>query len=306
MVKMNSKILADNIIEEVKEKLSNPKYKSITKPHIVTIKVGDDPLSNILLENKKKVCEELDIEFRVYEYKEDVTTDHLKKIISKLSLLPTITGISIQTPLPDHINLQELIDDIDPIKDIEGVTNVQAGMLQLGTQNKSKLVPYTAAAIYDILYSTDLKFDTVTVIGSDNYTGKTLIRRLLEENNINIISCPSSSSNIQKYTTESSVVILTSGKPESFSRRYFYGDGKKFIIDAALNVNDDGKLCGSLDLKDLKELYNSRNFTYTPVPDGIDLVLIAEFLNNICTAYDNQFDFMWNYCGNLKASSNNI
>ena len=199
-----------------------------------------------------------------------------------------------------------MIDEIDPIKDIDGVTLTQAGMLQLGIKDKHRLIPCEAKAILDILYTlTDLSIDTVTVVGSDNYVGKA-VTALLQENNASVASCTSDSKMIEKYTHNSSVIILTSKNPKYFTCRYLYGDGGKFIIDASLNIDENGNVCGDLDIESLNELYTSSNFMYTPVPGGVDVVILAEMLKNICIAYDNQFDFIWKYCENLSISSKGI
>ena len=87
MIRVNGEILANKIKNRVKDILCDDKYKSIPKPHIVVIQVGDNPIANLCIENKRKTCEEAGIKFSLYKYKESVTTDHLKEVITKLSLL---------------------------------------------------------------------------------------------------------------------------------------------------------------------------------------------------------------------------
>ena len=287
MHKLETSVYVDAITKNVKERLNDDKYKLICKPHIVVIKVGDDPSSNKLLEHKKLACEKLGIKFKIYDYKSSVTTEYLKTIISKLSLDPSVTGIIVQTPLPEHINERELIDEIDPIKDIEGVTLTQSGMLHLGVINKNLLIPYIAKAICKIIFnSKELQYDSlITVMGSDNYIGKAVIS-ILEQENIGLVSCPSNVKNIDIYTDKSSILVLVSLENSVYnSYRYLYGETKKLLINVSSNIININK---------------QNSLTNLVIADDLEELIIAEMLDNICIAYENQFDFIWKYCKNLK------
>ena len=286
---------SDDKMKDIKKQLYD-KYKLIGKPHVVVIKVGDNPETDTLLEHKKSACEKVGIKFSTYVYKSSVTTEHLKKIITRLSLKPTVTGIVIQTPLPDHINERELIDEIDPLKDIEGVTLTQAGMLHLGIDNKNVIVPYIAKAVYKaILDSKELQHDPlITVIGSDHYIGKAIVS-LLEEKNIGVISCPSNVKNIDNYTDKSSMLVLISLGNSIYScYRYLYGDTKKVLIDLSGNTIDIDSIERKL----------ADSFTYL-TSDDLEELIITEMIDNISIAYMNQFDFIWNYCQNLNIKPDN-
>lgn len=295
MYKFETSVYVDAITKNVKERLNDDKYKLICKPHIVVIKVGDDLNSNKLLEHKKLACEKLGIKFKIYDYKSSVTTEHLKTIISKLSLDPAVTGIIIQTPLPEHINERELIDEIDPIKDIEGVTLTQSGMLHLGIINKNLLIPYIAKAICKIiLNSKEIQYNSlITVIGSDNYIGKAVVS-ILEQKNIGVTSCSSNVKNIDIYTDKSSILVLVSLEDSVYnSYRYLYGETKKLLINISSNI---------IDIDNFKQNSNlsENSFANLTIADDLEELIIAEMLDNICIAYENQFDFIWKYCKNLK------
>lgn len=304
---IDGKALAKKVREEVKQKLQDDKFKSIPAPHLVVIQVGDDPASNIYIRNKKKACEEVGIKFSHYHYKEDTPEDHLIEVIKKLSLTPTVTGILVQLPLPDHIDTEKVIEAINPDKDVDGFTTTQAGMLQLGMKDKRRLLPCTAKGIIRLLETvTDLEGKKITVVGRSNIVGKPTAQ-LLQEKNATVTLCHSKTSiyDIQDYTSDSDIVILAVGKPEYFDSRYFYEfDNNPIIIDAGINRNKEGKLCGDLNVKDIEKcLYNSYNFKYTPVPGGVGPMTIAELIDNIYIAYENQFDYIWNYCQNRQISN---
>lgn len=300
---IDGKSLSEKIKSDLKEKLQNEKFKSIPKPHLVVIQVGDDPASNLYINNKKKACEEVGIKCSHYQYKEEVTTEHLKNIIRKLSLTPTVTGIMIQLPLPDHIDEQAIIDEIDPIKDVDGFTRVQAGMLQLGINDKNRLLPCTAKGIIRLLESvTTLEGKDVVVVGRSNIVGKPLAQ-LLQEKNATVTLCHSKTRNLEWYTRNSDIIILATGKPEYFNSRYFYGCENIIIIDAGINRNKNDKLCGDLNVEDVQDMTYASSYQYTPVPGGVGPMTVAELLDNIYIAYENQFDNIWNYYQNRQIAN---
>lgn len=305
MIIIDGKKLAEEIKEEIKEKLKNEKYKSISAPHLIIIRVENNNENSSLYINDNiiEVCKEVGIKCSMYKYKENISTEKLKNIISKLSLNPTVTGILIQTPLPEHIDERALIDEIDPIKDVNGVTCVQAGMLQLGIKDKYRLEPYIAKGIVRLLESiTDLESKDVVVVGRSNAIGKPLAQ-LLQEKNATVTLCHSKTEDLSTMIQKSEIVILTTGKAKYFGPRYFYSAQDLIIIDAGINTDNDGKLCGDLNIDAIKDLYNARKFKYTSVLDGIRPMTLIELIYNVYLAYENQFEYIWNYCQTLKIST---
>lgn len=303
---IDGKALAKKVREEVKEKLQNDKFQCIPKPHLVVIQVGDDPASEVYIRNKKKACEEVGIIFSHYHYKENISEQELIKVVEKLSLKPTVTGILVQLPLPKHINEKNIINAIDPQKDVDGFTPVQAGMLQLGMKEERRLLPCTAKGIVRLLESvTDLEGKKVTVIGRSNIVGKP-VAQLLQEKNATVTLCHSKTKSLEEFTYNSDIIVLATGLPEYFTDRYFYVTNNLIIIDAGISRNKEGKLCGDLSKKFIEdaEIYvpNKANWQYTPVPGGVGPMTVAELIDNIYIAYENQFDFIWHYFQSLQIS----
>lgn len=305
---IDGKALSKKVREEVKYKLQDEKFKSIPKPHLVVIQVGDDPASEVYIRNKKKACEEVGITFSHYHYKENIPEQELIKVVEKLSLKPTVTGILVQLPLPKHINEKNIINAIDPQKDVDGFTPVQAGMLQLGMKEERRLLPCTAKGIIRLLESvTDLEGKNVTVIGRSNIVGKP-VAQLLQEKNATVTLCHSKTKSLKRFTMSTDIVILATGQPKYFTSDYFYD--KVIIIDAGINRDEQGKLCGDLDAEFINymDMYvpspSAFEWQYTPVPGGVGPMTIAELIDNIYIAYENQFDYIWHYCQNLKITNN--
>lgn len=273
------KIIEDNEIinkmkKQVKEKINSAKYKSIQEPHLVIIQVGDNPYSDKV----KKACEEIGINCKIYQYEESVTTDHLKSIISKLSLSPSVTAISIQLPLPEHINYRALTNEIDPIKDVDGVTAVQVGELQLGLE--PRLDPPMAKGIMKILPFLVHGKD-VTIVGRCDAVGKPLAKLLLDKD-ATVTICHSRTENLEQHTRKSDIIILATGVQNHFGSRYFYENNAKTIIHT-----------GDLNIESLNSISNYSNLI--EIYEVSDDLTIAALFENICIAYDAQFDIIWRY-----------
>lgn len=301
MKEINGKSLAEKIIEEAKEKLQNEKYKYIPDPHLVIIQIGNNIISNLDIDNKKKILEDAGIRCTIWKYKEDVTTEKIKRIISKISLNPRITAILIQSSLPNHIDKNAIIDEIDPIKDVNGFTCVQAGMLHLGIKNKYRLEPYIAKGIIRLLESiTILKGKNITIVEKDNTIGKSIVQ-LLQEKDVNITLCNIKTNiiDIERNTCKSDIIILATNQTEYFNSRFFtrnsYSDpDEKIIIDYGINIDNDNKLHGDLNIDDINNMRYSNNIYYVS-SDIIEYIGIAELIDNISIAYDAQFNNIWNY-----------
>lgn len=297
---IDGKELANKVKIEVAKKILSEKFKNITPPHLVVIQVGDNPASNLYINNKKKACESVGIRFSHYQYGEEVTTSYLKEIIQKLSLMPTVTGIMIQLPLPKHINERELIDAIDPMKDVDGFTSVQAGMLQLGMKDDNRLLPCTAKGIIRLLETvTTLEGKHAVVVGRSNIVGKP-VAQLLQEKNATVTLCHSKTKNLDKIISTCDIVIFATGIPKHFGYRYFYNNKEVIIIDAGICRDENGKLCGDLNVEDMELGKYVTNNYYTPVPGGVGPMTVAELVDNVYLAYENQFDFIWKYCNNRQ------
>lgn len=300
---IDSKNLSIKLKSDIKEKLKNEKFKSIPNPHLIIIQVGDDSVSRLSINNKKKACEEVGIKCSLYQYKEEVTTEHLKNIIHNLSLTPTVTGIMIQSPLPKHIDKQAIIDEIDPIKDVDGITRVQAGMLQLGINDKNRLLPYIAKGIIRLLESiTILEGKNVVVVGRSNTIGKP-VAQLLQEKNATVTLCHSKTRDLDLIVRMADIVIFATGMPKHFGHRYFYGSSEAIIIDAGICKDENGKLCGNLNAEDLNNTNYTNKYLYTTVPDGIESIITVELLDNIYISYENQFDIIWKYYQNREIAN---
>lgn len=266
---LDGKKLRDEIFLKLKDKVKDLKLS------LAVIQVGDDEASNVYINQKKKMCENLNIQFKHYRLQESILDDEVIHLIEKLNKDDT-TAILMQLPIPNHLNKQKIIDSIDYRKDVDGLTSINAGNLLLG---KKGLIPCTPKGIITLLKynNIDLKGKRVTIIGRSNLVGKPLALLMLREN-ATVSICHSKTKNIKDITLNSDIIISATGK-NGLVKEDMIKDNA-VVVDVGIS-KIDGKLFGDVDFEQV-----SRKCSYiTPVPGGVGPMTIASLAENIYEAY---------------------
>lgn len=271
MVIIDGKYVSDVIKEDIKQDIIENKLN----PSLTVIQVGDNESSNIYIKNKEKACLKVGIKFNLLKYL-TITEDELIENIKKLNSDKNVNGIIVQLPLPESFNTNKILNVINPIKDVDGLTSINVGNLVLGND---ALVSCTPLGIIKLLkyYNINLEGKKVTIIGRSNLVGKPLISLLLKEN-ASVSVCHSKTLNIKDYTLDSDVIIVAVGKPKFLKEDYVKENA--IIIDVGINKIDN-KICGDVDF----ELVSQKSSYITPVPKGVGPMTIAMLLNNVVKAY---------------------
>ena len=177
---LDGKKLRDKIFVDLKSKIENMPVK----PTLAVILVGDNPASQIYVNNKKKTAENLGINSIVIKYPESVSEEELLKKIDELNSDKSVTAILVQLPLPEHINKFKVIDTILPEKDVDGLTPYNSGKIFTG--EKPYVYPCTPKGILLLLdeYKIELEGKQVVVIGRSNLVGKPVAHMLLNRNGL--------------------------------------------------------------------------------------------------------------------------
>ena len=261
---LDGKKVAQNLKESFFEKIENLKVK----PYVAILGMGNDEDSLTYVRRIENNCEKYGIKIIK---KISNTEDEFIQNFKEIKECKEITGIMFQQPLPR--NLQELINEIEPQKDIEGITTLSMGKLFLGDKNVN--VPCTSKAVIETLdfYNIDLTGKNVVVVGRSNIVGKPLIPLLLNKN-ATLTICHSKTQNISEILSRADVVIMAIGKAR-FLKKEMIKQGA-IIIDVGINF-EDGKMVGDVDFDDVKE----KCYAITPVPGGIGVVTNAVLIDNI-------------------------
>ena len=272
---INGKKLAKEIREDLKIKCEELKEKGI-KPKLAVIMVGDDNASQVYVRNKSKVCDEIGIEFEEHLLEANTEQKVLIDLIEKLNQDKNIHGILLQSPIPEHLDINEAFRAIAPEKDVDGFNPLNVGKLCLNQDTFVSCTPYGIMKMFEA-YDIDLTGKNVTILGRSNIVGKPLIQCCLNKN-ATVTVCHSKTKDLKQHTQNADVVIAAIGKSK-FVTEDMIKTGA-VVIDVGINRNDDGNITGDVDFD---SVYNRASYI-TPVPGGVGPMTIAMLMNNVIKA----------------------
>jgi methylenetetrahydrofolate dehydrogenase (NADP+) / methenyltetrahydrofolate cyclohydrolase len=245
-------------------------------PGLATILVGDDPASAVYVRMKREDSAEVGIDSHHHEPGGDVSQEDLAALIESLNADRRVNGILLQLPLPDHLDQDPLIALIDPAKDVDGLTPINAGMLMQG--RKDAIAPCTPAGVMELLREAEVEIEgaRAVVIGRSILVGKPLAALLLAAN-ATVTHCHSRTRDLASVCHEADILIAAAGKPGLIGAE-MVREGAT-VIDVGTN-RVDGKLVGDVDFDSVRE----RAGAITPVPGGVGPMTRAMLLVNTLAA----------------------
>lgn len=275
-IKIDGKEIAKRVKERVKIAVDELKSHGVN-PCLATILVGDNPASATYVRNKHKACEEVGILTRDHKLPVSFNQKEMNELIDSLNNDNTVHGILVQLPLPDQIDEFETISEISPLKDVDGLTPHNTGLLAM---KKAALVACTPSGIMEMFdfHNIDLEGKTVVIINRSNLIGKPLYHLLLQRN-ATVITCHSKTKNIIEHCQAADIVITAVGDRSKFTLTSDMIKEGAVVIDAAISRHD-GKLTGDADFENIIE---KASFA-TPVPGGVGPMTVAMLLKNTVTA----------------------
>ena len=272
---IDGKAVSKKVKEDVKAECEQLKAKGIT-PGLAVIIVGDDPASQVYVHNKEVACEACGFYSVKYALPAETTQDELNALVDKLNKDDKINGILCQLPLPSHLDDKEVINRIDPLKDVDAFHPVNVGAIMIGDYN---YLPCTPAGVMELIHSTgiDVSGKKAVVMGRSNIVGKPMAMLLLHEN-ATVEITHSRTQNLADITKEADILIAAIGKAK-FVKADMVKDGA-VVIDVGMNRDENGKLCGDVDFEAVKDKCSF----ITPVPGGVGPMTIAMLMKNTLTA----------------------
>lgn len=272
---IDGKAVALNVKNQVKFECEALKKKGIT-PGLAVIIVGDDPASQVYVRNKERACEECGFHSVKYALDVNTTQQELNALIDELNNDDSINGILCQLPLPSHLDDKEVINRIDPIKDVDAFHPVNVGAIMIGDYN---FLPCTPAGVMELIHSTGVELEgkKAVVMGRSNIVGKPMAMLLLHEN-ATVEITHSKTTNLSEITSEADILVAAVGKAK-FVKADMVKQGA-VVIDVGMDRDENSKLCGDVDFEDVKEKCSY----ITPVPGGVGPMTIAMLMKNTLTA----------------------
>ena len=247
-------------------------------PGLAVILVGDDPASAVYVRNKNNACKEVGFYSEKINKPASITQAELLTEIERLNDDDNVDGILVQLPLPAHLDANDVIEAIDPAKDVDGFHSENIGKLM---QNKSFLRPCTPKGVMTMLATIgiDLVGKNCVVVGASNIVGRPMAMELLNAR-ATVTICNSKTQDLSEKVKQADVVVAAVGIPKMIQ-----GDWIKegaIVIDVGINRLDSGKLVGDVDFDSAKD----KAAWITPVPGGVGPMTIATLLENTLIAYE--------------------
>lgn len=274
--KIDGILVAGIVKERIKKATEELKSQGIY-PCLATVLVGDNPASATYVRNKQKACADAGILTKDHKIEESITQQEMNGLVDALNRDPQVHGILIQLPLPRHLDEFETIARVSPLKDVDGLTPYNAGLLSM---RKALLKACTPSGIIELFdhYKIELDGKNVVVINRSNLLGKPLYHLLLERD-ATVTTCHSKTKNLEKICQQADIVITGVGNRDKFTLSPHMIREGAVVIDVAI-ARQDGKLVGDADFE---QIIQKASFA-TPVPGGVGPMTIAMLLKNTITA----------------------
>ena len=276
---IDGKQISKELKDELKEKVAKYKEQGI-EITLAVIQVGNDKASSVYVGNKKKACDYIGIESRSYELDDSTTEEELLNLIQKLNQEDKVNGILVQLPLPKQIDEDKVIEAIDAKKDVDGFHPMSVGALSIVKKGFVSCTPY---GIIELLKRSNIDIDgkECVVIGRSNIVGKPMSMLLLREN-ATVTVAHSHTSDLKEVAKRADILVVAIGKPQFINSEYVKEGA--VVIDVGIHRDENNKLCGDVDFKDVLPHVSA----ITPVPGGVGPMTIAMLMKNCVNAVEIQ------------------
>jgi methylenetetrahydrofolate dehydrogenase (NADP+) / methenyltetrahydrofolate cyclohydrolase len=280
---LDGKRIANEIQEEIQQRVSELKSKGIKTPHLAAILVGDDGASQTYVNNKIRACKMVGYEYTLLNYPTTITEEKLLAQIDRLNEDEDIDGLIVQLPLPEHISSTKVTEHISPEKDVDGFTNLNYGRI---TSNHPGLMPATPYGIVELLkrYKVDLKGKHCVMVGNSRTVGAPMTAILSYQELATVTVCHKYTQDLGQHTRQADILIVATGVPGLIK-----GDMVKegvVVVDVGITrikseEHERGYyLKGDVEYQEVK----AKASMITPVPGGVGPMTIASLLLNTLQA----------------------
>lgn len=269
---LDGKTIATNLRQRIAQRVAERRQLGLRVPGLAVILVGDDPASQVYVAHKRKDCEEVGFVSRSYDLPAQTTQDTLLALIDDLNGDPTVDGILVQLPLPDHLDTSQLLERIRPDKDVDGFHPYNIGRL---VQRIPLLRPCTPKGIMALLETTgaNLYGMEAVIVGASNIVGRPMALELLLGGSTVTVT-HRFTRDLEQHVRRADLLVVAVGKPGLVKGEWIKPGA--IVIDVGINRQADGKLVGDIEF----DLASERAAWITPVPGGVGPMTRACLLEN--------------------------
>ena len=279
---IDGKAIAASLRQQIAQRVAERRQQGLRAPGLAVILVGSDPASQVYVSHKRKDCEEVGFVSQAYDLPATTGQAELMALIDRLNDEPSIDGILVQLPLPEHLDASLLLERIRPDKDVDGFHPYNIGRL---AQRMPLLRPCTPKGIMTLLQSTgaDLYGMHAVVVGASNIVGRPMAMELL------LAGCTVTvthrfTKDLPMHVGQADIVVVAAGKPGLVHGEWIKPGS--IVIDVGINRQTDGKLIGDV----VYETALPRAGWITPVPGGVGPMTRACLLENTLHAAEHLHD----------------
>ena len=271
MILIDGKKVAAELREELKKEVLNLKAKHNKTPGLTVILIGDMAPSQIYVRMKEKAANEVGLKSEVIKYPSEVEEKTVLEKINELNKDPSVSGILVQLPLPEHINKQKVIESIAPKKDVDGFHPMNVGNLSSGYDSS---IPCTPLGCYLLIKTIEpnLSGKKAIIIGRSNLNGKPMTQLLLREN-CTVTVTHSKTKDLKAECLKGDIIVAAVGIPQLVRGDWIKKDA--IVIDVGINKTDKG-IVGDVAFEEVSKVAKA----LTPVPGGVGPMTVAMLLVN--------------------------
>lgn len=284
---IDGKKVSQEIKNEIAEKVAQLKSEGKRAPHLAIIIVGDDGASHTYVNGKINACKEVGFDFTLMHFAKTISEEKLIKHVTQLNEDEDIDGFIVQIPLPEHISIERITEQISPIKDVDGFTNQNFGSI---VSDHPLLLPATPFGIMELIrrYQIETVGKHCVVVGSSRIAGAPLSLMMLQEGKATVTVCHKLTQGLKSHTKEADILVVAVGKPGLITKD-MVKEGAVIVDVGTTRVEDPSKksgfrLSGDVDYDSVSQIASY----ITPVPGGVGPMTIASLLLNTLKTYELQ------------------
>ena len=280
---LDGKTVAAEVRSEVAAEVARVKDRGVPV-RLDVILVGDDPASATYVRMKQKDCDEVGIESHTHRFEADTPQRELAALVERLNGDTAVSGFFIQLPLPEGLDPLALLSEINPAKDVDGLSPLSVGRLSIGLPS---LLPCTPHGVVQLLRRSGVEIEGrgAVVIGRSNLVGKPLAQLLLREN-ATVTVCHSRTKNLPEVARRADLLVVAAGRREFVGAEYVREGA--VVVDVGIHAREGGGLVGDVRLDEVEP----RASWISPVPGGVGPMTRAMLLYNTLRAAEMRADEM--------------
>ncbi len=279
---LNGKEASQAIKDSLKLEIAQLASRGKQVPHLVAVLVGNNGASETYVASKVRACEEVGFKSTLIRLDDSISSLKLLDIIDELNTDPDVDGILVQLPLPDHISPEEVINAIDPAKDVDGFHPSNVGKMVLGQQTFIPATPYGIMLLLEH-YKIETKGKHAVVVGRSNIVGRPmsiLLSGNANPGNCTVTICHSQTKNLKEFCLSADIIVAALGKP-GFVKEDMVKEGAVVIDVGITRIADASKKSGYRLSGDVDFEKVAPKCSYiTPVPGGVGPMTIAALMKN--------------------------